>query len=428
MIDPALMREDLQAVEKNFAKRGKTIDLSKFTNLDQEVRNIKQQEEDLRNKSNLISKEIGTLIQAGKKDEAEKIKQEASNIGDEIQALHNKLLEQQAQLDDFCLRLPNILHDDVPEGLDEANNKLIKEVGEIPKFSFEPLDHVALGEKHQILNFDIASAMAQSRFAVLSSTGAKLHRALAQFMLDVHTTEYGYEEHYIPYMVNSTALTNTGQLPKFGTDNEFFTSKYDDLHLIPTSEVSLCNLAANRSFTENELPWKVTAHSPCFRREAGSYGKDTKGMLRQHQFDKVELVQVTTPENSAKAQEEIITHAETILQRLKLPYRLVELCAGDVGTAAHRTFDLEVWLPGQNTYREISSISNDTDFQARRMKARLKKSDKSKGNFVHILNGSGLAVGRAWIAVIENYQDEAGNINIPEVLQPYLNNLSQIKL
>ena len=316
------------------------------------------------------------------------------------------------------LGLPNLLHADVPDGRKEEDNRLVRTEGEPPSFAFEVRDHVALGELHGMLDLAAGAAMARARFAVLRGAGARLHRALGQLMLDKHVEEHGYEEHWLPYLVNAEALTNTGQLPKFGDEEEmFFSTRSDDLHLIPTAEVSLANLAAGRSFTAAELPLRVAAHSPCFRREAGSYGQDTRGMLRQHQFDKVELVQVVAPEASEEAQLELLGHAEAVMKLLELPYRVVELCAGDTGAAASRTYDIEVWLPGQDRYREISSVSNDTDYQARRMKARYK--DGGKDAHVHILNGSGVAVGRAWIAVVENGQREDGAIALPAALRPY---------
>ena len=427
MIDPALLRDDPERMAANFARRGVNVDLGLFVKLDSAVKALRQEEEVLRAKRNRMSKNFANLRKEGKGKEAKDLQEEGASVGNQIKGLHGKIADEQARLDDFLLRIPNILHDDVPDGVSEEDNREIRVVGDKPELGEKPRDHVELGALLGILDFDTASNMAQARFSTLNGSGATLHRALAQFMLDTHVREHGYSERYVPYLVNTKAMTNTGQLPKFGTEHEFFSSSHDDLHLIPTSEVSLANLAAGLTLGDKDLPKRYVAHSPCFRREAGSYGKDTRGMLRQHQFDKVELVQVTAPERSVEAQEEILSHAERVMQALGLPYRVVELCAGDTGHAAHRTFDIEVWLPGQGRYREISSVSNDLDFQARRMKARYKSEGKG-AKYVHILNGSGVAVGRAWIAVLENYQDASGAVRMPEVLRPYLGGLASINL
>lgn len=426
MIDPACLRDNPDEIAANFLRRGVKVDLGAFAKLDGVLRDLRKKTEDLRAQRNRLSKEFPALRKEGKEQEAAKLQKEGAAIGDRIKGLQQEIEERQGQLDDFLLRLPNILHDDVPDGKADTDNREVRVVGDRPDLGDSPRDHVDLGALHGFLDFQVASEMAQARFVSLSGAGATLHRALAQFMLDVHVRDHGYSERYVPYLVNTKAMTNTGQLPKFGDEHEFFTSAHDDLHLIPTAEVSLANLAASTTFGDADLPLRLVAHSPCFRREAGSYGKDTRGMLRQHQFDKVELVQVTAPGKSEQAHEEILGHAEAIMQGLGLPYRVVELCTGDIGAAAHRTFDIEVWLPGQGRYREISSVSNDLDFQARRMKARYKTSAKDGGKFVHILNGSGVAVGRAWIAVLENFQDEKGNIRVPEVLRPYLNGMETI--
>lgn len=418
MIDPALLRGDLEAAAKNMARRGFRLDVNGFTTLDLALRKLRQQEESLRGQRNRLSKKIGVLKRDGKQGETQQLQSAAGAIGDEIQQLHGKVNEVQLQFNDFMLSLPNLLDREVPQGKSEDDNVLLREVGVPTKHDFAARDHVALGELHGLMDFAVASRMSQSRFVVLVASFSRLHRALGQFMLDLHVAKHGYSEHYVPYLVNTVALTNTGQLPKFGAADEFFSAKADDLHLIPTAEVSLANLAANRAFAEDELPCKFVAHTPCFRREAGSYGKDTRGMLRQHQFDKVELVQVTHPDVSAIALEELTSHAEKVLQELELPYRVMELCTGDIGNAAARTFDLEVWLPGQAAYREISSCSNDRDFQARRMNARVHSPDKSNPH-VHLLNGSGVAVGRALIAVLENNQMEDGSIRVPKALHRY---------
>ena len=422
MIDPALLREDPDGVAANYARRGFRVDLDTFQKLDTRLRTTQRQEEELRARRNVLAQEIGSLKRQGAHEQTGDLQAEASKIGIQIKELHTHLSETQEQWRAYLLRLPNILHPDVPAGVTPADNREVRKVGELPTWDFEARDHVELGRMHGILNFEMASAMSQSRFSVLVGAGARLHRALAHFMVDVHTQVHGYCEHYVPYLVNENALTNTGQLPKFGTANEFFSAAGDDLHLIPTAEVSLANLAAGRTFNISELPLRWVAHTPCFRREAGSYGKDTRGMLRQHQFDKVELVQVTAPEQSSAALTELVGHAERILQDLELPYRVVELCAGDTGNAANHTFDLEVFLPGQGKYREISSCSNVSDFQARRMNARLRLVGQGS-TFVHLLNGSGVAVGRAWLAVVENNQDAQGNIRIPPVLRPYMDDM-----
>ncbi len=425
MIDPALLREDPGGMAANFARRGVDADLGRFAELDSALSELRRKEEGLRAERNRLSKEFAELKRAGKDSEAEAAKEKSVEAGAGIKELQAKIEEARAHLEGFMLRLPNVLHGDVPDGSSEADNREVRVVGERPDLGDWARDHVELGGLLGALDFETASAMSQARFATLAGAGATLHRALAQFMLDTHVREHGYSERCVPYMVNTRAMTNTGQLPKFGDDHEFFTSKHDDLHLIPTSEVPLANLVAGATLTDDELPLRLVAHSPCFRREAGSYGKDTRGMLRQHQFDKVELVQVTDPDSSAEAHEEILSHAERVMRDLGLPYRVVELCAGDTGSAAHRTFDIEAWLPGQGRYREISSVSNDLDFQARRMKARY-RSGKRKG-FVHILNGSGVAVGRAWIAVLENFQHEDGSVRVPEPLRPYMGGLEAIR-
>ena len=424
MISPALLRDEPELVKQNLARRGCDLDSERFAALDKQLREARMQEEQLRQERNAASDAIGKLFKEGKREEAEKQKAAAAALGDKISAAHAEVEQAQQAFNDFMLALPNLLHDEVPAGTSADDNLLIREVGTPPQFDFEVRDHVALGELHGMLDFATAAQMAQARFAVMRGAGARLHRALAQFMLDMHVREHGYQETWVPYLVNTAALINTGQLPKFGTDDEFFSMRKDDLHLIPTSEVSLANLAADRLFTAKELPLRVASHSPCFRREAGSYGQDTRGMLRQHQFDKVELVQVVAPDKSEEAHQELLGHAEAVMQKLELPYRVVELCAGDTGAAANRTFDIEVWLPGQQCYREISSVSNDTDYQARRMRARCKGAD---GNtLVHILNGSGLAVGRAWIAVLENGQQADGSISLPKALQPYFDGCAAI--
>lgn len=425
MIDPALLREDPEGLAANFARRGRTFDLKDLCELDARVRKLRQEEEALRARRNATSAKIGKLMREGAKEEADEVKRSVGDLGAKISELGAKLADEESRLGELLLQLPNLLHPDVPAGKDDAANKEVRVVGEIPQFAFATRDHVELGALHGILEFEQAATMARARFCVLADHGALLHRALASLMLDLHVGEHGYRERNVPYMVNTAAMTNTGQLPKFAEEDNFYTSRTDDLHLIPTAEVSLGNLAAGQTYQPAELPLRLCAHSPCFRREAGSYGKDTRGMLRMHQFEKVELLQVTMPEDSAKAQQEILAHAERVLELLELPYRVVELCAGSTGNAAHRTFDIEVWMPSQGVYREISSVSNDTDFQARRMRARYR--DGSKSGFVHILNGSGLAVGRTWIAVLENNQQADGSITIPAALAPYMHGIAKLE-
>ncbi len=429
MIDPALLREDPDRVVANFAQRGLAVDFRKqvaeFADLDKQLRKLNKQEEDLRASRNQLSRQIGEMMHGSKQDTGQ-LQQHASKIGEQIENLHQDVVELKAAAQAICYHWPNLLHDEVPPGKSEQDNKVLRKEGKLPKYDFDARDHVELGKIHSLLDFDSAGVMAKARFVVIMDTFARLHRALGQFMLDMHVKQHGYHECNVPLLVNTKALTHTGQLPKFASDDEFFSAKSDDLHLIPTAEVSLVNIAAGRLFSEEELPLKLAAHSLCFRREAGSYGKDTRGMLRQHQFEKVELVQIVHPDHSYSAWEKLIADAERILQKLRLPYQVVELCAADVGHAAARTVDLEVWLPGQNSYREISSCSNDTDYQARRMKTSLRS--KPKNRLVHTLNGSGVAVGRALIAVLENYQDAQGNIAIPEVLQPYMDGLTRIEI
>ena len=426
MIDPALLREKSDHCVANFARRGLVFDLSPFLELDAELRGLITTEEKLRGQRNQLSQQVSALMRNGSKQEAQQLQLEARKLGDRIEQSHRQVAALNVNLLDMQHRLPNLLFDAVPNGKSEDDNQVLREQGAIPKFDFEIRDHAELGKLHNALDFETASTMSQSRFVVISDAFARLHRALGQFMLDMHVNEHGYRECNVPVMVNTKALTNTAQLPKFGSDDQFFTVKIDNLHLIPTAEVSLVNMVAGRKFTEDDLPVKLVAHSLCFRREAGSYGKDTRGMLRQHQFEKVELVQIVHPDHSTQAWEQIVSDAEHVLRKLELPYRVVELCSADIGHAAARTIDLEVWLPGQQCYREISSCSNDTDYQARRMKTVMR--NKPKNRLVHTLNGSGVALGRALIAVIENNQDAQGSIVIPPVLRPYMGGLQLIKV
>jgi seryl-tRNA synthetase len=415
MLDIKLLREDPDGVKALLAKRGYTFDVPAWQALEASRKTLQVSVENLQHERTLQSKKIGELKQAGQKAETQM--QAVKTLGDELEAQKHDLDVLLAEQEQFLLLLPNIPHASVPVGTREADNQVVYEWGLRPEFDYPPCDHVSLGERHQYIDFDSASALSGSRFVVLKGDMALLHRALGQFMLDVHTKEHGYVECYVPYLVDPACLVGTGQLPKFSADL-FQTNNERGLYLIPTAEVPLTNLVRERIL--EDLPLKFTAHTPCFRSEAGSYGKDTKGMFRQHQFDKVELVQIVHPNHSYDALEALTQHAENILQKLQLSYRKMVLCTGDMGGHAAKTYDLEVWLPGQNQYREISSCSNCESYQARRMMTRFRSGDK-KTDYVHTLNGSGLAVGRTLIAVLENYQQQDGSIRIPDVLVPYMN-------
>lgn len=425
MIDPNLLRNQLTMVAESLKKRGVTIDVDALQALEERRKHFQVKLQELQNQRNMLSKSIGQTKAKGGNvtlllEEAEKAAQDLAVL----QAASDKAVTQQQSAWSY---LPNLLHDSVPVGKDETQNVEIRRWGDPRSFTFEPKDHVELTEKRQGIDFQSASKISGARFVVLRGDIAKLHRALAQFMLDVHVDEHGYQEMYVPYLVESKALYGTGQLPKMAEDL-FHLKGEKELSLIPTAEVSLTNLVREMILSADALPLKFVSHTPCFRSEAGSYGKDTRGMIRQHQFDKVELVQIVSPEKSYAALEELTSHAEKILQKLVLPYRVVALCSGDIGFCAAKTYDLEVWLPSQKTYREISSCSNTEAFQARRLQARYRTNDKVKPELVHTLNGSGLAVGRTLVAVLENYQDEAGNIKIPEVLIPYMGGKTAVAL
>lgn len=423
MLDPKKLRQDTEELAKNLRRRGFTLDIDQYNELEKKRRDIQSKTQDLQAKRNKISKEVGQLKAKGM--DVSKLLSEVATLGDTLKHHETELDEIQTQLLDFQLNIPNVLHESVPEGKTEEDNVEVRRFGAPKKFSFPIKDHVALGEHLSGIDFDSAAKLSGARFVVLRGQLAQLHRALSQFMLDLHTEEHGYQEVYVPYLVQSHALFGTGQLPKF-RDDQFQIAGEWDLTLIPTAEVSLTNLLREKVTSAEKLPLKFVAYTPCFRSEAGSYGKDTKGMIRQHQFDKVELVQAVTPETSYHALEELTFHAEKVLQLLELPYRVMALCSGDVGFSSTKTYDLEVWLPGQNKYREISSCSNCEDFQARRMMARWKSPEMKKPELLHTLNGSGVAIGRAFIAVLENYQDEEGHIEIPKVLQPYMGDLTKI--
>lgn len=416
MLDPRLLRTDLEKTAALLASRGYMLDVAAWQALEDQRKFWQTHTQNLQNERNQRSKDIGQAKAKGQ--DVSQLMTHVAKLGDDLTEAEQKLASIQAELDALCLSMPNLPHSSVPEGKDEHDNVEVRKVGQPTRFSFTPKDHVALGEALQSMDFAQAAKLTGSRFVVLSGALAKLHRALIQFMLDMHTG-HGYEEMYVPYIANADSLRGTSQLPKFA-DDQFKLVGDQDYYLIATAEICLTNLARDEILPADSLPRKYVAHTPCFRSEAGSYGKDTRGMIRQHQFEKVELVWIVRPDQSYAAHEQLLQHAEAILQRLQLPYRVVTLCTGDMGFAAAKTYDIEVWLPGQNNYREISSCSNCEDFQARRMQARWRNPATGKPELVHTLNGSGLAVGRTLVAVMENYQDEAGNIQIPEVLQPYM--------
>ncbi|MDR7050937.1 seryl-tRNA synthetase [Duganella sp. 3397] len=428
MIDIQLLRKDIANVAARLATRKYLLDVDAFNALESERKAIQTRTEELQGKRNSQSKLIGMM--KGKGEDTTALMAEVSGLGDELKANEIALSSVQARISDFMQAIPNLPHESVPQGTDESGNVEVRKVGTPRTFEFAVKDHVDVGAPLG-LDFDVATKLTGSRFSVMKGGIARLHRALAQFMLNTHTDEHGYTECYTPYMVNADSLRGTGQLPKFEAD--LFSVKKggaegegENFYLIPTSEVTLTNLARDEILAADALPMKMTAHTPCFRSEAGSYGRDTRGMIRQHQFDKVEMVQVVHPDTSYAVLDEMVGHAETILQRLGLPYRVMSLCTGDMGFGATKTFDLEVWLPAQNTYREISSLSNCEAFQARRMQARFRNA-QGKPEMVHTLNGSGLAVGRTLVAVLENYQQADGSVEIPAVLRPYMGGLTHLK-
>lgn len=424
MLDPKLLRTQPEIVAKTLKTRGFILDVEKLQTWEIARKNLQTETQQLQNTRNEKSKEIGKLKSQG--HDIESLKAEMSSLGDILAEKEEALAKVQAQWDDYCLRVPNIPDADVPIGKTEAENVELRRWGEPKIFDFQAKDHVDLGLLHHGIDLESGAALSGSRFVVLKGEMARLHRALTQFMLDTHLEEHGYQEAYVPYLVHSDCLVGTSQLPKFKEDQFGVTDS--DLWLIPTAEVSLTNLCREKVLNISELPQQWVAHTPCFRKEAGSYGKDIRGMFRVHQFDKVELVQIVKPEASELALETLTHHAEVILQKLELPYRVVSLCTGDMGFGAAKTYDLEVWLPGQNKYREISSCSNFRDFQARRMHTRFRHPDTQKNEYVHTLNGSGLAVGRTFIAVLENYQNSEGEIEIPQVLKRYMGDREKLFL
>jgi seryl-tRNA synthetase len=423
MLDPKRVRNQTEDIARRLAIKNFTFDTATFEQLEERRRGLQVRTETLQSEQNRKSKSIGKAKASGEDiqpllDEVDDLKARKSDAEDQLREL-------QEELNHFLAAIPNVPDEDVPAGKDDDDNVELRTWGTPRVFSFEPQDHVALGEALNGMDFETATNLAHSRFVVMRGQVARLHRALAQFMLDLHVEEHGYTEAYVPYLVNADALFGTGQLPKFEADL-FRVESEKPLYLIPTAEVPVTNLIADSILDAAELPLKMVCHTPCFRSEAGSYGRDTRGMIRQHQFDKVELVQVVRPEDSDAALDELTGHAEKVLQLLELPYRTMALCGGDMGFSAARTFDLEVWLPGQQKFREISSCSNTRDFQTRRMQARWRNPETGKPELVHTLNGSGLAVGRALIAVMENYQREDGSITVPDALKPYMRGLDKI--
>ena len=431
MLDIQTLRNDLATVAARLATRGFVLDTAKFEQLEAQRKSIQTRTQELQARRNSSSKLIGQAKAKG--EDVSAIMAEVANLGDELKQLETRLSEVQHELNAFLAVIPNTPHDSVPAGKSEADNQEVRKVGNVPKFDFEVQDHVSIGEGLG-LDFDTAAKISGARFSLLKGGLARLHRALAQFMLDTHSDRHGYTETYVPYLVNGDSMYGTGQLPKFEVD--LFEIKQHGLltatptfqqrmFLIPTAEVPVTNMVRDEIVPLEQLPLKYVAHTPCFRSEAGSYGRDTRGMIRQHQFDKVELVQIVHPEKSYEGLEELLGHAETILQNLGLPYRVMKLCSGDMGFSAALTYDIEVWLPAQNTYREISSCSNFEAFQARRMQARFRNA-QGKPELLHTLNGSGLAVGRTLVAVLENYQQADGSVAVPEVLRPYMGGMEKL--
>lgn len=423
MLDPKLLRNDLDSVTERLALKGYSLDAERYRALEEQRKALQVKTETLQSERNSQSKKIGKLKAAG--EDIQPVLAAVSQLGEDLDAAKQELESLQELMDSFLAGIPNLPDEAVPAGKSEDDNVEVRRWGAPASFDFEVKDHTALGELSGQLDFQAAAALSGARFAALRGPLARLHRALAQFMLDLHTTEHDYEETMVPYLVLAETLQGTGQLPKFEVDL-FKVPGERDFYLIPTAEVPLTNLVREQILSAEELPKRWVAHTPCFRSEAGSHGRDVKGLIRQHQFEKVELVHVVRPQDSEETLETLVGHAETVLQRLELPYRTVKLCGGDLGFSAALTYDIEVWLPGQNTYREISSCSNCRDFQARRMQARWRNPETGKPELVHTLNGSGLAVGRTLIAVMENYQTEDGKIRIPEALKPYLPGLEII--
>ncbi|WP_431066775.1 serine--tRNA ligase [Methylotuvimicrobium sp.] len=424
MLDPRLFRSDLDFVQQQLMRRAFEFNAAFYSELEAKRKAIQVKTQDLQNDRNSRSKSIGKAKANG--EDIQPLLDQVQHLGDQLKAAETELSDIQSKMTELMEGIPNILDDSVPDGRDEESNVEISQWGEPTQFDFEAKDHVELGAKVGGMDFELGAKIASARFVVLQGPLARLQRALIQFMLDTHVSEHGYTETYVPFLVNAQSLRGTGQLPKFEQDL-FKVGSEPPYYLIPTAEVPVTNIVRDEIVDAKNMPLKFVCHTPCFRSEAGAYGKDVKGMIRQHQFEKVELVQIVKPEDSEAAHEELTGHAETILKKLKLPYRKVLLCAGDTGFSSAKTYDLEVWLPGQGVYREISSCSNFKDFQARRLQARWRNPETGKPELVHTLNGSGLAAGRTLIAVIENYQDEQGIIHVPEVLRPYIGGIDVIE-
>ena len=422
MLDPRLIRTDLEGTARRLSRRGYQLDVAGIAALEAERKAIQVRTQALQAERNARAKDIGRAKARG--EDLAPLLASVASLGDDLKAAETRLEEVQQALDTILYTLPNVPHESVPDGTGEADNLEVRCWGEPPAFAFEPRDHVDVGAGLGLLDFETATKIAGSRFALIAGPLARLHRAITQFMLDLHTTRHGYQEVYVPYLVNAASLTGTGQLPKFKED--LFHIPLQDLYLIPTAEVPVTNIARDVILEATEVPKRFVCHTPCFRSEAGSYGKDTRGMIRQHQFEKVELVQLVRPQDSYQALEELTGHAEAVLQALGLPYRVVTLCTGDMGFSSAKTYDIEVWLPGQQRYREISSCSNFEDFQARRMKARWRNPDTGKPELLHTLNGSGLAVGRTLVAIMENYQQQDGRIAVPDALRPYIGGATHV--
>ncbi|MCR4332923.1 MAG: serine--tRNA ligase [Sulfuricaulis sp.] len=424
MLDPKLLRTNLEEVTRQLARRGYRLDMQVFTTIEEKRKRVQVIAQQFQQDRNAKSKAIG--IAKSKGEDTTRLMQEVNDAGAALKQAETELEQIQNELIEMALGIPNVPHASVPEGKDENDNKELRRWGEPRQFGFTPRDHVDIGAALGMMDFDTAAKITGARFVVMNGPLARLHRALIQFMLDLHTQEHGYTETYVPYMVNADSLRGTGQLPKF--EQDLFALKGEQAYyLIPTAEVPVTNILRDVIVEANTMPRKYVCHTPCFRSEAGSYGKDTRGMIRQHQFEKVELVQVVRPQDSYQVLEELTGHAEKILQKLELPYRVVALCCGDMGFSAAKTYDIEVWLPGQNKYREISSCSNFEDFQARRMQARWRNPQTGKPELVHTLNGSALAVGRTLVAIMENYQQPDGTITVPTVLRAYMNGLDVIR-
>ena len=427
MLDIKLLRSDIDVVAKQLSRRGFELDVATFQSLGDQRKTLQMTTQELQNERNTSSKMIGKAKASG--EDIQPLLDEVADLGEKLKAGEQQLSDLQARIDEIVSGIPNILNESVPDGKSEEENVELRRWGEPRSFDFEVKDHVDLGATNGWMDFESATKLTGSRFVVMRSAMARMHRALIQFMLDTHTTEHGYEEVYVPYIVNSDSLYGTGQLPKFAEDLFKLEGEFGDkdFYLIPTAEVPVTNLVRDEIVDADKLPIQYTAHTPCFRSEAGSYGRDTRGLIRQHQFEKVELLHFVKPEDSEDALERLTRHAEIILEKLELPYRTIVLCAGDTGFSSNKTYDIEVWVPAQETYREISSCSNMKDFQARRMQARFRNPETNKTELLHTLNGSGLAVGRTLVAIVENYQQADGSIKVPEALLPYMGGLTELK-